>query len=758
MPEDRRLAAIMFTDIVGYTALMGSDEDKAFKVLRKNREIQRPIIKKYRGEWLKEMGDGILASFHTASDAVRCADEIQKEAKEEGIGLRIGIHEGEVVFEGGDVLGDGVNVASRLEEIADDGCINISGAVFKDIKNKAGISTEFIEEKTLKNIDEPVKVYRVSCEESNNETNQTHTKRKFSIKYIYYLFAGFVIIIVSVLAIQYLKNQSPPSTITKEKSIAVRPFWNESIDPENEPFVNGITEDIRNNLAKISDLRVISRGSMEKYRDTNLPTSDIAEEVNVSFLLEGTVQRYGTQVKIHAQLIDAELDDHIWEETFERDISDIKEIFKLQGEIAQIIAEELYSTITPQEKEIIDIIPTTNLNAYDFFMRARDTHTKCWAGYWEGINDREALEEAIKLYRRALELDSTYAQAYTGLALAYWNRYGEETFFEEDYLDSIMVLADKALSFDDQLEEAYYVKYVYDRHAKGNFQAAINNLEIALQINPNFTWAFEFGAYTYIDDLDNYLQGIKNLHKAASLDHSFRLPRILYNLSSAYGNTGFFNEQAYYFQEAFKLSADSIRKYRYLANRAMISNNYETDTEMLLRIYDLDSTDHDIIGSIIHAYNILGNDTEAYRYSMKMIELFESGKILNLNSRNRIGYTLMSIGKNEEGKKYLDEQIQYCLESIRLNRRYAKTKLAHYDLAGIYAYLGDIEKAYQYLEEFNRKNFYPLWLIETIKIDPLFSAINEDERFQAILQNMDFKYKKEHERIETWLKEQNMLQ
>jgi adenylate cyclase len=146
MPEDRRLAAIMFTDIVGYTALMGSDEDNAFQLLRKNRDLQRPLIKKYRGEWLKEMGDGILASFHTASDAVRCAGEIQHEAKKVGIPLRIGIHEGEVVFEGGDVLGDGVNIASRLQESAEEGCITISGSVYRDIKNKKGIKAEFIEE------------------------------------------------------------------------------------------------------------------------------------------------------------------------------------------------------------------------------------------------------------------------------------------------------------------------------------------------------------------------------------------------------------------------------------------------------------------------------------------------------------------------------------------------------------------------------------------------------------------------------------
>jgi len=382
VPDQRKHAAIMFTDIVGYTRLMGTDEEKAVDMLSRNRSIHQSCIERFNGTLIKEIGDGILASFSLASEAVRCAMEIQKECKEQGIPLKIGIHEGEMIFSGSDVIGDGVNIASRLQEDAQEGCINISAVVYGNIRNKADIQVRLIGEKTFKNLPEPMKVFRVACFEMDNEDIQIQTQQKFSIKYIYYTVAGIILIIITVLAIQYLQKQTSPPIINKEKSIAVRPFWNESVDPENEPFVNGITEDIRNNLAKISDLRVISRGSMEKFRDTNLTTSEIAKEVNVSYLLEGTVQRFGNLVKIHAQLIDADIDDHIWEETFERDISDIIEIFKVQSEIAQIIAKELYSTITPEEKRIIEIIPTTDLNAYDFFMRFVFFDTKHMHSYY----------------------------------------------------------------------------------------------------------------------------------------------------------------------------------------------------------------------------------------------------------------------------------------------------------------------------------------------------------------------------------------
>ena len=169
MPEDRRHAAIMFTDIVGYTALMGKDEDKAFDMLRRNHLLHRNLIEKHNGKLIKEIGDGTLASFPLASNAVRCAIDIQREAKGKNIPLKIGIHEGETVFAGSDALGDGVNIASRLQEEAPEGGITISGKVYSDVKNKADINTKFIAEKVLKNVDEPVKVYQVKCEETEQD-------------------------------------------------------------------------------------------------------------------------------------------------------------------------------------------------------------------------------------------------------------------------------------------------------------------------------------------------------------------------------------------------------------------------------------------------------------------------------------------------------------------------------------------------------------------------------------------------------------
>jgi len=184
MPEDRRLAAIMFTDIVGYTALMGKDEDRAFDMLRRNHSLHQDLIEKHNGNLIKEIGDGTLASFPLASNAVRCAINIQEEARNQNIPLKIGIHEGEMVFAGADVLGDSVNIASRLQEDAQTGCIWISASVYRNIKNKADIKAKFLAEKTFKNVDEPIKIYSVFCKESSeNVLSQIPAESSLPKKY-----------------------------------------------------------------------------------------------------------------------------------------------------------------------------------------------------------------------------------------------------------------------------------------------------------------------------------------------------------------------------------------------------------------------------------------------------------------------------------------------------------------------------------------------------------------------------------------------
>ena len=364
--KERRLAAIMFTDIVGYTSLMGSNEDRAFEVLRNNRELHQQLIKKFNGSLIKEMGDGMLISFPLASDAVRCAVELQKRCKADKIPLKIGIHQGEMVFEGDDVLGDGVNVASRIQENSPEGKINISGNVYDAVKNKAEIITRFSGNRKFKNITETIKVYEVLSEEEYNPESKGRDKPK--TKHVYYALGSIIALLIIALIIWGLLPGRLSSRINKEKSIAVMPFDNESSDEENIYFVNGMMEDVRNNLSKVGDLRVISKTSTEKYRESNQSISEIARELDVNFVLEGTVTKIGNKVKIHAQLIDAETDDHIWVDTYNRALNDV---FKVQSEIAQIIARELYTTISPETKQIIETPLTRNMNAYQIYYQAR---------------------------------------------------------------------------------------------------------------------------------------------------------------------------------------------------------------------------------------------------------------------------------------------------------------------------------------------------------------------------------------------------
>jgi len=352
MPEDRRLAAIMFTDIVGYTSLMGSDENKAFTVLRKNREIQRPIIKKYRGEWLKEMGDGILASFHTASDAVRCAGEIQQAVKKEGIDLRIGIHEGEVVFEDEDVFGDGVNIASRLEPLAPVGGIYVSESVFRNIQNKKGIEANFVREETLKNVKHPVKIYEVKVERGEKRIESQEEKKVRSK--LPYILVGVVIVIIAVFLIwKYLPKQP---TVELEKSIAILLFKDLSEDQNKQYIADGVMDAITGHLSKIEGLRVTPRTSMEQYRKTTKTASIIGAELDVSYLIEGSFLMINNQVRLTIQLVIAEEEDHLLYKEYDRDWS---EIFNVQSEVAQAIANEVEVVITPEVKERIESIPTT---------------------------------------------------------------------------------------------------------------------------------------------------------------------------------------------------------------------------------------------------------------------------------------------------------------------------------------------------------------------------------------------------------------
>ncbi len=485
MPDQtRQLAAIMFTDIVGYTALMGSDEDKAFEVLKKNHAIHENLINKYNGRLIKEIGDGTLASFPLASDAVRCAMEIQKEAKDQDIPLKIGIHQGEMVMAGADVLGDGVNIASRLQEASQEGCITISGKVYSDIHNKAGFKTKYIGEKKLKNVDDPMKVYEVLCQEKaiKVETTKGEGSQKARKKLPYFIIAGMVVVIAAILIWKFLPKKDKDSQTTDgtteevDKSIAVLPFANMSDDPEQQYFSDGIMEAILNNLTKIEELKVISRTSVMQYRNTEKTSPKIGEELGVAYLLEGGVQTSKGMVRINAQLIDAVNDRHVWSENYDRELTDI---FAIQSEIAQKIATELSTVLSPREIAAIEIKGTDNLEAYNLFLMGR---------YLWYTRTEEGLKKSVDYFEQSLAKDPQYALAYSGLADSYLILVAYGYLPMDEGHPKAKEQALKALEIDPNLAEAHATLGSMARREM-RWQEAETELKRSIELNPNYDMA-----------------------------------------------------------------------------------------------------------------------------------------------------------------------------------------------------------------------------------------------------------------------------
>jgi len=497
MPEDRRLAAIMFTDIVGYTALMGSDEDKAFDMLKRNHTIHATLIEKHNGTLIKEVGDGTLASFSLGSDAVRCAIDIQKEAKSQNIPLKIGIHEGEMVMAGEDVLGDGVNVASRLQEISADGSITISGRVYSDVKNKAGIKTKFIGDKRLKNVSDPVKVYKVLWEEEKEKpVEEQDVKSKFRL--LYYVIAGIVVVLVAVIVWQLLPSKETSSSIPEvvdiEKSIAVLPFINDSPDQENEYFCNGVMDDILNHLAKIKDLKVLSRTDVEPFRGSLKTRKEIACELGVENLLEGSARKQGNRFKISLQLINAQSGFHLWSDEYEGEYTE--EIFTVQSNIAREVASALKAVITPDEEQAIDVLPTTDMIAYDFFLKGLDMEMK----YWGSFNDKDA-RLAHNLLDRALEIDPIYVEALCVKG---------SVFMAEGKYDSALLFADKAMIIDPENPVVYHLKAECN-FSLGEYERAIEYYAKTISLMPKDRWgrAYYGLVRTYVYGKNDPISGLQ---------------------------------------------------------------------------------------------------------------------------------------------------------------------------------------------------------------------------------------------------------
>jgi adenylate cyclase len=483
----------MFTDIVGYTSLTQSDESLALDVLEKHNRILRPIFQKYFGKEVKTMGDSFLIEFDSALHATRCAIEIQrylhdynsddqfrKEEKSQSlpsqkINLRIGIHVGDIIHREGDVFGDAVNIASRIEPLAKTGGICLSQQVYDHLGNKVqDVSIVSLGKHVLKNVELPLNVYRVVLPWETDSTAVSDSGKTESV-------------------------------LSNRNRLAVLPLVSMSSCVEDEFFSDGLTEELISTISHIQQIGVISRTSIMRYKKAqNKSLSEIGAELGAAYVLEGSIRKYGRKLRVTAQLIDVRTDEHVWAQNYDRELEDV---FSIQSDIASSIAEALKVHLLEKEKQLIDKNPTGSVEAHDLYLKGR---------YYMNKRTEESLLRAKDFFNKAIERDPNYALAYVGIADSLLLLVEHGFARPKEAVAEARNLATRALELDDTLAEAH-VSLAAGLETSFLRAAAEREFKRAIELNPNYALAHHWYAVYLLGEwrLDEVISEMK---KALELD------------------------------------------------------------------------------------------------------------------------------------------------------------------------------------------------------------------------------------------------
>ena len=563
---ERRLAAILSADVVGYSRLMAADEEATVARLREvRREFVDPKIAEHHGRIVKLMGDGALVTFASVVDAVRCAIDIQRGMAErdvdlpedQRIRLRIGVNLGDVIIEGDDIYGDGVNIAARLESLADPGGIVISGTAFDHARNNAEGGFEYLGEQQVKNIPEPVRTYRVLLDPATAGTLATTTPRRRGLVR-WAALAGVVLLLIALGAASWRFYLQPllqerafaeqtALPLPDKPSIAVLPFQNLSGDPDEDYFSDGMTDDLITDLSRISGLFVIARNSVFTYKGRPADVQEVARELGVRYVLEGSVRKAGNQVRINAQLIDASTGFHLWADRFDRELEDV---FALQDEVTEQIVSALEVELTETERETLAHRYTDSLEAYDLFLRG-------WEQYWRYTEQGRL--EARALFERAIELDPKFARAYANLAMTYTGQAGgvSETSLERAY-----ELARTAIALDDSLPQVHWVMTDVQMFRR-QYADALKSSTRTTELDPNYADAYAQKAWLlmYVGKPN---EALEVLDKAMRLNPHY--PFVYFNpLGESYFTLRRYEEAIDAFQDGLRRNPTAQRQRMFLA-------------------------------------------------------------------------------------------------------------------------------------------------------------------------------------------------
>jgi len=571
----RKLTAILSADVKGYSRLMDEDEKGTVRTLNAYKEVMSGLIQHHHGRVVDAPGDNVLAEFGSVVDAVECAVEIQKELKTRNADLpenrkmefRIGVNLGDVIEEGEKIYGDGVNIAARLESLSDPGGICISGTAYDHVRNKLSLEYEYLGRQTVKNILEPVRVYRVLMKPRLLSSTVSRWRRA-GVNYWKRVHPVFKVLIALVAAANVIwqfyphLRPSPSKTevASREKmvlplpdkpSIAVLPFVNMSGDPKQEFLSDGITEEIITALSKVPMLFVIARNSTFTYKGKPVKVKQISEELGVRYVLEGSVQRSGNRVRITAQLIDALRGDHLWAERYDRDL---KDIFVLQDEVTGNILRAMQMKIMEGEQALHRDRGMRNLNCYLKLLEAQNYFNRFDI---EGNNlARRVGEEALVM---CPESSSAYHLLATTHMMDYWLGSGKSP---QESIENAIELAQKAIALDDAFASPHgLLSFLYS--IKREHEKALAEGERAVALDPN--GADVYAWYALSLTLAGRPEDAIPLFQKAIRLNPFGPAWYFFNLGNALGNTGRFEEAVPAYKKALQQSPDNLLAHVFLA-------------------------------------------------------------------------------------------------------------------------------------------------------------------------------------------------
>ena len=577
---ERRLAAIMFTDIVGYTALTQTNEAQALDALERHNRLLRPFFSKHKGKVIKTIGDSFLVEFESALDAAKCGIEIQEflhdydvSPEEWKIRLRIGIHLGDVVRREGDIFGDAVNIASRIQPPADPEGVCVSEQVYYQIRNKISYSFEQLDRPELKNVKFPTIVYKVIMLWQKQQNDQESALEKVSS--------------------------------LDKKRIAVLPFSNISPDPNDEYFADGMTEELISTIAKIAGLQVIARTSTLRYKSGNMSVVEIGRELKAGTILEGSVRKAGDKLRITAQLIDSEGSQHLWSESYDREL---KDVFAIQSDISKTVANALKVQLLSSEKRDIEKRATESTEAHTMYLKGLHHYNE---------RTKEGNQRAVKHFEEAIKLDPKYAIAYAALADCY------SIFGDYGWLNPVQaypkakLFAAKAIETDPTLAEAH-ASLGLALSSDWNLIGAEMEYKKAIELKPGYATAYlRYGLL--LEFMRRFEEAFNNVSHASKLDPLSRGIGMNLGLSLLFlGKRGQAIEQ---FNQVIELYPEYQQVHAYLGLTYLTDSRFEGAIEELTKAVTLSGGDPELKTQLGFAFGISGRKEDANKILNEIMEI-----------------------------------------------------------------------------------------------------------------------------------------